>query len=226
MNKILLLALSATVVFTACKKNDDDNSSASKARVMFVNAAMDVGDSLRAQVNNQTVRTVPFLGNSGYVPLDPGTGTKVSYVFSGSGNLYQESTTNFSANSSYSVFAGGDANLRAMIIRTDDLTPPAAGKARVRLVHLATAPGGLFVNASIGDTVTFASSTPFGNATEFREVNSGIVAITMGDPSKLSSIRSLPAQNLAPGKIYTFLYAGSLNATGTYQLRITSILHN
>lgn len=224
MNKILLLALSATVAFTACKKNDDDNSSASKARVMFVNAAMDVGDSLRAQVNNQTLRTIPFLGNSGYLQVDPATGTKVSYVFTGSGNVFQETTTNFSANNNYSVFAGGDANLRAIVVRTDDLTPPAAGKSRVRLVHLAT--GGLMVNASIGDTVAFATSTPFGNATEFREVNSGIVAITMGDPSKLSSIRSLPAQNLAPGKIYTFLYAGSLTATGTYQLRITSILHN
>ncbi|HRO44055.1 MAG TPA: hypothetical protein PL009_14565, partial [Flavipsychrobacter sp.] len=110
------------------------------------------------------------------------------------------------------------------VARTDDLTAPAAGKVKVRLVHLAT--GSLVAEGTIGDTINIATNLSFAGASDFREVNAGTYTITAGDPGKISSIRNLPAQALASGKIYTFLYSGSLTATGTYELNISRIDHN
>ena len=221
MNRVSLVMFAAVLSFSACKKDDNNNNSQPKAKVMFVNAAMDVGDSLRVQVNNQTIRTIPFLGNTGYVEVDPGTSSKISFVFTGSGNVFQEATINLTADNYYSVFTGGNANTRTIASKTDNFAA-VAGKAKIRFVQLS--PGSLSVDASVGNT-TVVNDMNFGAVSEYVEVDAGTYTITAGDPAQISTIRNLSGQILTAGKFYTYLFTGTSGATGTFDLKLTSIVN-
>ncbi len=219
MKKLLLIALSATMVFTACKKKDSNNNTQNKARVMFVNGAIDV-DSLRTSVSNTANRSVAILGHTGYISVDPVNSANLTYRFTGSGNVFQETTINLVADNSYSVFAGGSANMNAIISQTDDLSAPAAGKVKVRLVHLAagSANAVMYIGPSAVD-----SNIAFGSITTFKEVNPGSQTVTV---SALSSVATLSSFNFVAGKIYTLMFSGSLNGTGNSALTLTAISNN
>lgn len=217
MKRLLLVALGATLAFTACKKNDDDKNASPKARVMFVHGALDA-DSLRGRVNNQTIATMPFLGSSGYMSVDAGSAA-IDFVYTGSGSTFQTTSINLVANNSYSVFAGGSANTKVIVSKTDDLTAPSSGKAKVRFVNLS--PDNVNAVAYVGNTTldTFA----LGTLTEFREVNVGAQTVTVG---VLPSVASLNNFNITAGKIYTFMFSGTLNGNGNTALKLTAITHN
>ncbi len=218
MRRYAWIALAATALVSACKKDSDEDQTP-KAHVMFVNAAMDVGDSLRAQVNNATVSTIPFSGNSGYINAEPGT-AKYGFATTGSGSLYQEQTLTTSANSYYSVFTGGNLNQKTIVSTTDDLTAPSAGMAKVRFVNMS--PANISAKTFVGSQA-LDTDVNFGVATSFKQVNAGTYNIVIGELPNTGTLNNF---TLASGKIYTFVFTGASGGTGTYALKLTAIANN
>ncbi|HTM66714.1 MAG TPA: DUF4397 domain-containing protein [Flavipsychrobacter sp.] len=220
MKKLLLSALGATLLFSACKKNDDDNSNTTKAKVMFTNAALDV-DSLRARVNTNNIQTIAFLGSTGYVNVDATSSATIDFVYTGSGSVFQSKTTSLVAGNAYSAFAGGDLNTKAVIVTADDLKAPASGMAKIRFVNLS--PTNLNAIAYVG-TATVDSNIAFGSVTSFKEVAAGTQTITVVGVSPASA--NLSGQTLTAGKIYTFVFSGTFGGSGNAALKLTPITNN
>jgi len=218
MKKLLLSAFGAALLFSACKKNDD-NSNPTKAKVMFTNAALDV-DSLRARVNTNNIQTIGFLGSTGYVNVDPTSSATIDFVYTGSGSVFGSKTTSLVAGNSYSAFAGGDLNTKAVIVTADDLKAPASGMAKVRFVNLS--PNNTSAMAYVGLTA-IDSSIAFGTATSFKEVPAGSQTITVGISPATATLQG---QTLTAGKIYTFVFSGTFTGSGSAALKLTAITNN
>ena len=107
-----------------------------------------------------------------------------------------------------------------MITKTDDLSAPSAGKAKVRFAMLSPGIGNSV--AYVGST-TVDSNIAFGTVTDFKEVNTGSATITAG---VLPSVATLNNFTLSAGKIYTFIFTGTLNGTGNSGLKLTAINNN
>jgi hypothetical protein len=224
MKKLFLLGLSCAFLFNSCKKSDDNEPAPNKAKVMFAHAAIDA-DTLKVQVNNTTqtsIPALPFLANSSYVSLDPGT-TKLGFVFSGSGNVLKDSTVTLSANNNYSAFATGSITGRNILVTNDNLTTPASGKAKIRFINLS--PSSLSTTAQVGATIVTTNLT-YLNYTSFTEVSAGTYDISMGDGTNFATIKNILGQALSVGKIYTVIYTGIPAGGGNTALKLSIITNN
>lgn len=225
MKKLLVLSL-AVVFATSCNNGgDDDNTptpSANTARVKYTNACISTG-ALRVQVNDvalQNVNSLTYLAGSAYVTVSPGTNVKHGFVIEDS-NLPLASVNNdLAANNAYSVFATGTVTSPSAIAIHDDLTAPAAGNAKIRLVNLS--PDNLSESVYVGQT-KLDSNVMFKQATPFRQVTAGTYQIIVQDPANVPSSRTLSAQVLEAGKIYTLMITGIVNGTGTSGLTLTLV---
>ena len=113
----------------------------------------------------------------------------------------------------YTVFAlPGEGNAAHLRVVQDVLTPPGAGKARLRVIH-----GG----ADAGEVDIFASGTPkalfggvdFQSVTEYEDVDpvSGELEVRIGgQPAPLVKV---PIAHLEAGRFYTLVIVGRVRAT-------------
>ena len=227
MKKLSFLLLSSVILFSACKKDSSDPApTPSKARVMFGHTTIGV-DSLKLQLNNATLTSVPGLGfgtYTNYVEVDPGS-TKVSFNLLNAGTIVLDSTTtNFATNGYYSVFTTGVVTSPNIVITTDDLSAPPAGSAKVRFINLS--PENLNESLYIGPT-KLDSNISFGKATQFHTIAAGTQVVLVQDPSptKAYLVRSA-SQAFAVGKIYTVVLYGTEAAAGPSQLNIKVLTNN
>jgi len=212
--QILFVFSIATLLFTACSKNDDDgnNPSTPQAKVKFVHAAI-IGDSLQVRSNNTAIAGVPklgFMNSSGYVNVNTGSAT-YGFYSTATGTLYEDTTINFAANNNYTVYATGGFSGTGIVVTTDDLTAPASGKAKIRFINLS--PDNINLRTELNGSAT-DSNISYKGVTAFREVNAGTYTVAAGGSTIASGV-SLSGQNLQSGKIYTYIYNGVSTGTGT-----------
>jgi hypothetical protein len=223
MKKILLsCSVLAIVAFAACKKNSPAPSYT--AQVMFVNGCAGTVN-INVTVQNAAIAgatNLGFLKNSGYQGI-PGGSDNLSFILSSTGTPLISTTSSFTANLNYSVFLGGLVNNCAPLILSDDMTPPASGSAKVRLVNLSHDTLSLTGNAG---SVAFATGITSGTASSFATITAGTYIIKAGDPSNIGSVVSAPSQAYASGKIYTLIYTGTSTGTLSSILTLTVIPNN
>ncbi|MCD6063596.1 MAG: cell wall anchor protein [Flavipsychrobacter sp.] len=225
MKKLLLLAFTAVFAASCNNGGDDDNTptpNANMAKVKYTNACISTG-ALRVQVNDaplQTVNSLTYLAGSAYVTVTPGTNVKHAFVIEDS-NLPLASVNNdLAANNAYSVFATGTVTSPSALVVNDDLTAPAAGNAKIRLVNLS--PDNLSESVYVGQT-KLDSNIMFKQATPFRVVAAGTYQIIVQDPANVPSSRTLSAQVLEAGKIYTLMITGTVAGSGAAGLTLTLV---
>src|SRR5690606_29362667 len=126
-----------------------------------------------------------FLGNSGYMNAEAASSATVDFTFTGSGSVFQSTTQNLVANNSYSIFAGGGANSKILIVENDDLSAPASGKAKVRFVNLSpdNINGKAYISLNLVD-----SNLTSGTAGNFHEITAGTQDVAFGDFPKSDNI--------------------------------------
>jgi hypothetical protein len=227
MKKLSFVTLACVLLFSACKKdNDDPGPNPSKSRMMFVHTSLDPTDSVKVVLNSTPITTPSRIGYLGYTPyleVNPGS-TKIEFRIGNTNSLLKDTTVTLSANLNYSAFATGALNNRRVVLVTDDLTAPVQGKAKVRFVNLS--PSMLNLKAEIGDS-TYATNLGYGMATPFVEVAADSYDIVMGDAvSALSTVKSLIAQPLAASKIYTIMYTGVQGGGGNTGLKLSIVNNN
>ncbi|WP_165903558.1 DUF4397 domain-containing protein [Hymenobacter gummosus] len=242
---LLLAALPAALLTAACGNNDDDTAPTpvpDQGKLLLVHAAAASNVQVTAFVNDQQVGQLNYGQNSAY--LNVNTGTPTLRINNGSQTLTTQGL-NIAKDQNYSSFAySPSATIGAtpsLLTITDDLSAPASGQAKVRVVHLA-------VNAPTPVRLTAPSAVPgvpgtdissdvaFGAASNFFAINAGQLnlGITAGTPrTTVLSVgdgtgTGTGVKNYEAGKIYTIVVRGIAGAgvPAAQQAQATIIQNN
>ncbi|MCI1188522.1 DUF4397 domain-containing protein [Hymenobacter sp. DH14] len=181
-----LAVLPATVLLAACSKTDTPapTPAVDQGRVLISHAAAAANTQITAFANDQQVAQLNYGQSTAYTNVNAGNAT--IRINNGSA-VVSTQTVAVAKGQNYSVFAYsptatiGSASLLAI---PDDLTAPAAGTAKVRLVHLgvgAATPVRLSIPAATptGTPNDLTTDVAFGTASAFVVVNAGALSLSV-----------------------------------------------
>lgn len=216
------LALAATL-FPVARAFAQDCPDLGAVRV--IHASPDAG-GVDVLVNGQVVLTnVAFPSGSAYLPLSAGTyqiqvnrtGTQTALL----GPV--EVTVAAGARTTIAVVgqvAGGNGQQPKSTVSVqvfqDDATPPAAGQAKIRVVHVSPDAGPVDILA--GDQV-LVSNVAFPSGTAFLEVPAGQYAIRVNRAGTAETLIGPVNLDLVAGRTYT-VYASGLGSTQTLAVNV------
>lgn len=205
-------ALFIAVLFTACKKDNNDIVQTPVSGLMAFNLAPDQ-PAVRVALSGNLIGGAPlsygsFTGT--YLNIYSGSRRVESYA---SGNQLLDSLTYpFEQGKYYSVFVVGANNTYKNIVTLDnyDSLTASSGKAYVRYIN--AIPGSATSNVSItndGSTVV-NSSASFGQVSLFMPVTPGSLSINVSNENAVNANRTI---TVAGQKAYTVLLMGMPNQT-------------
>lgn len=262
-SKIILYFSLLIVFISSCKEETRDGlqGAPDKAKVAVIQLAspVRVGSSNLSQlplayffsIDGKQELSQPIIANrtTGYILLEPGARTltfDTVFAVTNVNNLRPRATVktisiNALANTFYSVYLSGKVQTPGDLVTVDDLTRPAAGKAKIRFVNLSPdSPALDFAGAAA--TTTGTRPVLIGNRTyntssdfitvdvandgqffafELRNAGSTTVVPTQSRTNEIvpqigqvsfSTVQSF-TQLLEAGKIYTFIARGYVNPT-------------
>lgn len=220
-------ALPATFAFSACGNDDDDSTPApDQGKVLISHAAAASPSQITAFVADQQVGQLNYGQSSSYLNVNVGTPTL--RVNNGSQAIASQAL-NIAKGQNYSVFVFspnatiGSASLLSV---PDDLSAPAAGQVKVRLVHLAVgapSPVRLTVPSAVpgGAGTDVTPDVAFGAASSFMALNPGSINLSITSTGTLrtqvvavgdGSGSGTGTKNFEAGKIYTIVLRGIVGA--------------
>lgn len=176
MTRFGLLALAAVAAGTAAC-SDDNNGPSATAHVRVVHAVPDA-PAVDVQVDGKTVITALAYGDaSAYYNVARGTRT-LAINETGTANSVLTTSATFKKDSSYTIIATNLLASPQALILQDDLSSPAAGNSRVRLVHGAPSAGlvDIYVTAPGADISAISptfSNVAFASNTGYNELPAG-----------------------------------------------------
>lgn len=222
----LCALLCSAVFFVSCEKNDDEAT----ANLLVVNASPN-GSNIDASANGSVIASnIAYPSNSGYKAVAAGN-VNVIVKQTGTNNEIINGTLVTEAKANYTMYVVDSAHERRAAFTRDDLTAPAAGKAKIRLLHLSpNAP-------SVDVTINGAAATNFGNRSfndfstnanlaSFTEVNAAGLNLQINLAGTSTTVATIPAFTVQAGKIYTFIIKGFAGVVGTQGLGVEVITHN
>ncbi|MDZ4713368.1 MAG: DUF4397 domain-containing protein [bacterium] len=218
---IVLTVMVSTVFFNGCNEDNPINPTGPFSYVMIVHASPDA-PNVDVIVNNTTVATnVPYLSNSQYLELTPGT-NRVRINATGTSVTVIDTTTFYQENRYYSFFAADSRQSIRPFITTDDLTSPGSTNASIRFVHISPNTGQLDAGAVQKVQAWF----PFYNYLQdpiFRPVTGGVYDLQLELAGQPVQVALLPGQTIAAGSVYTMMAVGFTGAGGNQALKIKLI---
>jgi hypothetical protein len=155
---------------------------------------------------------------SEYTTLEPG-----NYTFllrrAGSpadGDPWVTASAELAEGNAYTFAAMGPRTDVTQVLVTDDLAPPPAGQAKVRLIQASTSAGPVDVSGDGGWVL--AEAAAFGSTTDYAAIAAGpqTIAVTSADGARVAS-----DLNFEPGTVNTVVVAES---TGTPAFAVTSVV--
>ena len=204
MKRLLFVALSFTLLFASCVKKPAE-APVGEAKVRFVNAAIGT-ESQDLYINAGLVVTSPlgYRGSSPYFGYLSGFNV---FAFANTGTQVATSSVDYASaiGSNSTIFQY--RNLNGLIVSDpipDDTSAPAAGKFKVRFVHL-----NHFLNNSMKVAVTGGSdlfaALNFRAASAYYEVDPGTKFT-----ASATGVTNAPeiVINATAGKVYTIWFSG------------------
>src|SRR5690606_3569499 len=176
-SRYLAASLAALVLVTAACSDDDSNGAGTRAQVRVLHASPDA-HAVDVLVDDKSALTgVPYKGFSGFLSVAAGT-RNIKVNAAGTSTTVINADLPVSKDSAYTVIATDlVANITPLVL-TDDLSNPAAGNFKLRLVHGApnvglvdiyiTAPG-----ADISAVSPDLAGVPFQGASGYIEAAAG-----------------------------------------------------
>ena len=164
-----------------------------------------------------------FRDVSNYLPLPAGEYTfQVAPAGAGVDAAVITATANVAAGRAYTVAAVGQlANIQGKIFN-DNLSTPAAGKAHVRVLHLAPDAPAVDVKTQ-DDAVTLVSNLSFPNASDYLPVDAGTYNLKVTAAGQSEAVLELDPLTLQSGGIYEALAIG-LVADGSLDVGLVAYL--
>ena len=207
------LALSAvtTLGFVSCSSDDDDVVQPD-ASVKVIHTIPNGGSvNFFLDGTKQNASAIAFGEATGYLAVGKGQKTAEFKTATGD-NTILTSPVNFEGGS-YSLFATGTTgdNQVAAILVEDNLQTPAAGKARVRLAHVA--PDAPSVNVLVNDSLLL-SNAAYKNISGFVEVPARTYTVKLKNSGNGQTIYTRTDIVLEAGKNYTLAAQGLTSGTG------------
>ena len=238
---ILLAALPAILTFSACSKDDENNDTPvpDQGSVLLIHAAPSANARVKVLADNTELGQLDYGQNSSYVKT--ATGSRSIKINDASSNQTAVTkTVAIEKDKNYSVFAYSPSTALGSadaIVVADDVTAPASGKAKIRLVHLglsAPSPVSLSQPAAIG-TVDIVPNVAFGSASAFVEITpgtynlsvstgAGATAATEVSVGDGSGSNTTGTRNYVAGKIYTVLVRGIKSTSVAQDLRLKAVV--
>ncbi|HEX8424835.1 DUF4397 domain-containing protein [Hymenobacter sp.] len=221
----LFVALPAALAFSSC--GDDNPAAPAQGKVLISHAAASALVQVTAFVNDQQVGQLNYGQNSSYLTVNAGSPT--FRINNGSQVITTQALT-IEGNQNYSVFAYSPTaavGSVALLSITDDLALPAAGQAKVRLVHLAVgapSPVRLTLPSPLpgGAGTDITSDVAFGTASSFVALNAGAplnLTITANGTPRTQVLvvgdgtgSGTGTKTFEAGKIYTVVVRGIAGA--------------
>jgi len=223
---VAVLAVLAVVSLAGCGEDSNSNPVApapASARVMAVHASPDA-PAVDLLVDGVVAGTgLAFPNNTSYLSVPAGT-RNVKVNVAGTTTTVIDANLPVSAGGNYSVFANGPVSSIGALVVADDLTPPAAGKAHVRFVHLS--PDAPAVDVAVtGGPVLFADRA-FQQYTAFTPVDAGTYNLEVRPAGTGTVALAIPGVTLQAGKIYTVFAKGFLGGSSAQALGAQIIVNN
>lgn len=232
--------LPATLLLAACSKTDQPAPAApDQARVLV--AHDDANNSTRpikVTVGATEGPSVAYGANSGYQTVKTGAlAIRTNIAATGGAQINTENKT-LEKDKSYSYFVysgvGQATNTALGVWAEDDLSAPAAGMAKVRLVHVGqglASPLGLSKPGASGTLDAIVPPTGAGAPSAFVSIPTGTASYNLVNANKNTIVplagASVLSTNFAAGKIYTIVIRGSSNpATTNEQFTLDLITNN
>lgn len=195
-----------------------------RAKLNVVHASPDA-PQVDLYIDKGKVGDVEYPKNTGYIDVIPGNREIEVKVTSSGATAIAPVTLGFQPDTSYTLFAIGlVANIEPLRLE-DDLTPPAAGKAHVRFVHLS--PDAPAVDIKVKDGDILFPNKKFKEFTAFTPVDAGTydLEVTLAVAPK-TVVLPLNGIKLDEGKIYTVFAKGLVAGQGAQALGAEVIIHN
>ncbi|MBX0291254.1 DUF4397 domain-containing protein [Hymenobacter sp. HSC-4F20] len=237
---LLLATLPAALAFTACSDDDDNNTAApDQSNVLISHAAASANVQVTALADDKQVGQLNYGQSSGYVKVNAGTPTLK--INNSAGQTAASQSVTIAKDQNYSVFAYAPTPTTVGLLPiSDDLTAPAAGQAKVRVVHLALgAPATVKLSQQTvaGATDVPGVSAAFGAASAFVSIpaSSYNLLVTTGTPSTMvvavgdgtGTGSATATKNYEAGKIYTVVVRGIASSIDpALQTKAVVIQHN
>ncbi len=217
MKRILFLSLGLLILVSGCVKKND--TPVGEAQLRFVNAVS--GSTAQdVYVNNNLVtsKSLGYAQTTGYMKVLSG----INLIAFADGSTLASNAiisygTEIGSNSSVYYYKNLSGTLVAGAIR-DDMKAPAAGKARVRFVHLNNFLNNSLRVSAVGGAELFPTLI-FGSASAYFDVAPGTKFQAAATGVTISPEISI---NVQSGKVYTIVLTGS-TATELYAF---SLLQN
>ncbi|UOQ53383.1 DUF4397 domain-containing protein [Hymenobacter cellulosivorans] len=222
--RFIWAVIPAALAFTGCGDDEDSATPApEQGRVVVVNGAAGINVPVKVLAGDAEKASLAYGQNSSYTNLNTGDQIFKVNVASSGQNVVTQPSYKIENNKSYSYFLyTPSATVNgAGLIAPDDLTAPAANKAKIRLVNLALATTGplrLSQQLAVGYS-DIIPDVAFPGVSNFIEINPGPLnlAVSAGNPSLPvyqvgdGSGTGTGTKTYEAGKIYTVVVRGDAN---------------
>lgn len=201
-----LAALAAAAVMTGCS-DDDKTGPNGTAQVRVVHASPDA-PAVDVLVDNGVVLNgVTYKQSSDYLDVPAGT-RNIKVQATAGGAVVINADAAVSRGGAYTVIATGLLAAIEPLVLVDDLTPPAGGNVKVRLVHGAPNVGAVDIyvtapNADISGLAPTLSAVPFQGASDYLEVPAGNYQVRVTGAGSKTVALDTGALTLGSGQIRT-----------------------
>ena len=219
--KFTAMALVMAVGFTACNDDDDLQPLDREAEIGVLNLLTDV-DAVNVHLDDEKINTSAIQAGvfSTYYTVDAGQNALTVFE-AGETDTLASLSHDFKVNESFSAFILGDRDDATLVIASDNLSAPAAGKAKIRFANFAADNDGLELWAGAGETALI-------DAVDYKSVESyvdvdpaeDVVLRVRGEGSDLV-LAELDDVTIQAGKIYTaYVVAEEVEGVETLVLRV------
>jgi len=196
-----------SVLLTSCLKSKNDYYSPPAAYVLFAQASPDQ-QPLDLYFNNNRVNSLPLMYGNGldYFRAFAGIRVVTLNTHTGMSKVLSDSIT-LKTDSAYSLFLVNKATNPQLLLLSDSLSKPAAGKASIRFVNVS--PDAPAVDLAIKDSAAFVSNKGFKSYTRFLPIQGGksytFEVRQHGTSTVLATITDV---TLNSGLVYTLWFHG------------------
>lgn len=210
-----VLSLALMLFLSSCLNDDDSKlEPVPAAYVSFYHGSPNIS-SLQIEVDHKPYNTNTFDYSTyfDYERFYPGD-RDFSFKVGNAANSMVDTLVKFEADKAYSFFISKEGEGFVPVIVEDDLETPAAGKARLRIVHLS--PDTPEVNLQMGnDEEEVFKNEAYREASDFVEVNAGRVDLELLSSNSGESLVKAESVNIREGRVYTLVVRGYKDTSST-----------
>lgn len=202
------VALFTTLGFASgCSDDDNPVAVTPNGRVMAVHASPDA-PAVNLLVDGTIAGTgLAYPNATAYLPVAAGTRNLKVNLAAAPGTTVIDAPVTVAAGTNYTVWAANFAASIEPVVTIDDLTPPAAGKAHVRFVHLS--PDAPAVDVALDGGAVVFPNVSFKGFTAFTPLDAGSYDLEVRLAGTSTVALDVPPVTLEAGRIYTVWARGS-----------------